>query len=42
MSRLTRQEQLAVWILLVLITGGALGRHLIRHREPPSQPATIR
>ena len=42
MSRLTRQEQLAVWILLILITGGALGRHLIRHREPPTHPAASR
>ena len=41
MTRLTRQEQFAIWILLLLIVGGGVGRHLIRNRtvEPPNMTA---
>ena len=41
MSRLTRQEQFAIWILLLLMVGGGVGRYLIRHRtaEPPGVAA---
>jgi len=31
MSRLTRQERMAVWVLLLLLAGGAAGRWWIRH-----------
>lgn len=38
MSRLTREEQVALWILLLLLVGGAAGRYWIRHL--PTSPAT--
>lgn len=38
MSRLTKQEQGAIWILLVLLAGGAAGRWWIHHVKP----ATLR
>jgi len=31
MARLTRQEQAALWIVLVLLAGGAAGRWWIHH-----------
>jgi len=34
MARLTRQEQAAIWVLLVLLAGGALGRWWIRQGAP--------
>lgn len=42
MSRLTHQEQFALWILLALIVAGGFGRWHLR-RQPPAHtpPAAI-
>jgi hypothetical protein len=42
MSRLTRQEQVALWILLLLLVGGAAGRYWIRHLPPDRAAASAR
>lgn len=34
MSRLTKQEQLAIWVLLLLLVSGAAGRYWIRYHSP--------
>jgi hypothetical protein len=38
MPRLTKQEQFAIWIVLLLLLGGAFGRAWLRHR-PSATPA---